>query len=78
MIEQLFVSFLNTEQGRVVVPHAGNPGILGARGKQISELEASLVYRVSFPGQPGLHRGTLSQKNQIQITRNQTKTKNNE
>ena len=30
------------------------------RGRQISEFEASLVYRV--PGQPRLHRETLSQK----------------
>jgi hypothetical protein len=33
----------------------------GGRGRRISELEASLVYRVS-PGQPGLHRETLSRK----------------
>jgi hypothetical protein len=33
------------------------------RGRQISEFEASLVYKVS-PGQPGLHRETLSSKNQ--------------
>jgi hypothetical protein len=33
---------------------------LGGRGRQISDFEASLVYRV--PGQPGLHRETLSWK----------------
>jgi hypothetical protein len=33
---------------------------LEGRGRQISEFEASLVYKV--PGQPGLHRETLSQK----------------
>jgi hypothetical protein len=33
---------------------------LGGRGRQISEFKASLVYRV--PGQPGLHRETLSRK----------------
>jgi hypothetical protein len=38
---------------------------LGGRGRQISEFEASLV-----PGQPGLHRETLSQK------KTKTKTKN--
>jgi hypothetical protein len=32
---------------------------LGGRGRQISEFKASLIYRV--PGQPGLHRETLSQ-----------------
>jgi hypothetical protein len=30
-----------------VVAHAFNPSNLGGRGKQISEFEASLVYRVS-------------------------------
>jgi hypothetical protein len=33
---------------------------LGGGGRWISEFKASLVYRV--PGQPGLHRETLSQK----------------
>ena len=36
------------------------------RGRQISEFEASLVYRV--PGQPGLHRETLSQKTKTTTT----------
>jgi hypothetical protein len=44
---------------------------LGGRGRWISEFEASLAYRVS-PGQPGLHRKTLSQK-----TKTKTKTKKN-
>jgi hypothetical protein len=34
---------------------------LGGRGRWISEFEASLVFRMS-PGQPGLHKETLSQK----------------
>jgi hypothetical protein len=34
---------------------------LEGRGRWISELEASLVYKV-VPGQPGLYRETLSQK----------------
>jgi hypothetical protein len=33
--------------------------VVGGRGKQISEFEGSLVYGV--PGQPGLHRETLSE-----------------
>jgi hypothetical protein len=33
---------------------------LGGRGRQISEFEASLVYKVS--SRTGLHRETLSQK----------------
>jgi hypothetical protein len=50
--------------------------LIPALGKQrqISEFEASLVYRVSFPGQPGLHRETLSRKTKTKP--NQTKTKN--
>jgi hypothetical protein len=42
---------------------------LGGRSRQISEFEASLVYRV--PGQPGIHRETLSGKTK------QNKTKQN-
>jgi hypothetical protein len=34
---------------------------LEGRGRQISDFEASLVYRVSS-GQPGIHREMLSQK----------------
>jgi hypothetical protein len=34
---------------------------LGGRGRQISEFEASLVYKVSS-GQPGLYREILSRK----------------
>jgi hypothetical protein len=48
---------------------------LGGRGRRISEFEASLVYRVSYPGQPRLHRKTLSQKkNKKQQTNKQTTT----
>lgn len=32
----------------------------GEAGRQIMELEASLVYRATSRGQPGLHRETLS------------------
>jgi hypothetical protein len=45
---------------------------LGGRGRQISEFETSLVYRV--PGQPGLHRETLSRKTKTKQT-NKTKQK---
>jgi hypothetical protein len=41
---------------------------LGGRGRQISEFEASLVYRV--PGQPEIFRETLSRK-----TKNKLKKK---
>jgi hypothetical protein len=43
-----------------VVAHAFNPSTLEAEAG-ISEFESTLVYKV--PGQPGLHRETLSQKN---------------
>jgi hypothetical protein len=35
---------------------------LGGRGRRVSELEASLAYRV--PGQSGIYRETLSPKKQ--------------
>jgi hypothetical protein len=38
---------------------------LGGRGRRISEFKASLVYKV-VPGQPGIYRETLSQKNKKQ------------
>jgi hypothetical protein len=47
---------------------------LGGRGGQISEFEASLVYRVSS-GQPGLYRETLSRKKTNKQTNKQTKKK---
>jgi hypothetical protein len=46
---------------------------LGGRGKQISEFEASLVYRMSL-GQLGLYRETLSQKTKTK--QNKTKKQN--
>jgi hypothetical protein len=48
---------------------------LGGRGRQISEFEASLVYRV--PGQPGLYREILSRKTKKQQQQQQNKTKQN-
>jgi hypothetical protein len=41
---------------------------LGGKSRWISELEASLVYRV--PGQPGLYRETLSQKTKTNKQKN--------
>ena len=38
---------LKKSLGRAVVAHTFNPSTLGGRGRRISELEASLVYRVS-------------------------------
>jgi hypothetical protein len=48
---------------------------LGGRGRWISEFEARLVYKV--PGQPGLHRETLSRKTKKQNkqTKKNKKTK---
>jgi hypothetical protein len=40
----------------VVVVHTFKSQHWGVRGRQISEFEASLVYRVRVPGQTGLHR----------------------
>jgi hypothetical protein len=47
---------------------------LGGRGSWISELEASLLYRVS-PGQPGLHRESLFQKDKKTENKNKNKNK---
>lgn len=44
----------------VAMVHTHLISAFGGRDRQISELAASLVYRV--PGQPGLHRKTLSRK----------------
>jgi hypothetical protein len=44
------------KKSQAVVAHAFNP----SRGRRISEFKVSLVYRVRVPGQPGLHRETLS------------------
>jgi hypothetical protein len=41
---------------------------LGGRGRRISEFEASLVYSL-VPGQPGLHRETLSRKNKTKTNK---------
>jgi DNA-binding XRE family transcriptional regulator len=49
---------------------------LGGRGRQISEFEANQVCRV--PGQPGLHRETLSHNNKTKQNENNNKTKQNE
>jgi hypothetical protein len=45
---------------------------LGGRGRQISEFEASLVYRVSTRTARVIHRNPVSKKKKI----NQNKTKN--
>ena len=47
--------------------HACNPSTLGGRGRQISELETSLVYRVSS------RTARAIQKNQIQKTKKKKK-----
>jgi hypothetical protein len=56
---------------QVVVAHAFNPSTQhsGGRGKQISEFEASLVYRVSSRTAKDI------QKNPVSKTNKQTKTK---
>ena len=41
------VIYIRIGTGWAVVTHACNPSTLGGRGRRISELEASLVYRVS-------------------------------
>ena len=57
-----------------MVVHTFNPQHLGGRDRQISEFEASLVYRVSSRT-AGLHRETLSQKQTNKQTKNPKQTK---
>jgi hypothetical protein len=45
-----------------VVAHAFNASTREAEAGGFLSSEAGLVYKVSVPGQPGLHRETLSQK----------------
>ena len=45
-----------------VVAHACNPSTLGGRGRQISEFEASLVYRVSSRTARAIQRNPVSRK----------------
>jgi hypothetical protein len=54
-----------------LIPALGRQRQVGGRGRWISGFEARLVYRVRVPGQPGLHRETLSRK-----TKQQNKNKN--
>jgi hypothetical protein len=44
-----------------VVAHAFNPSMLGGRGRQISEFEASLVYRVSSRTARATQRNPVSE-----------------
>jgi hypothetical protein len=41
---------------------------MGGTEKWIFEFKANLIYRARVPGQPGLHRETLSLKSLIIIT----------
>jgi hypothetical protein len=45
-----------------VVAHAFNPSNLGDRGRQISEFEASLVYKVSSRIARAIQRNPVSKK----------------
>ena len=55
--------FINTSiASKAVVAHAFNPSTLGGRGGQISEFEASLVYRVSFRTARAIQRNPVSKK----------------
>jgi hypothetical protein len=49
---------------------------LGGRGRQISEFEASLVYRVSFRTAKVIQRNPVSKKKQTKKTKKQKNKKN--
>jgi hypothetical protein len=55
-------SFNNLKLGRAVVAHAFNPITCSGRGRQISEFEASLVYRVSSRIARAIQRNLVSKK----------------
>jgi hypothetical protein len=59
--------------GRAVVAHAFNPH-LGGRGRQISEFEASLFYRVSFRTARATQRNPVS-KNKKQKRKEKRKSR---
>ena len=55
-----------------MVVHACNPSTLGGRGRQISEFEATLVYRVSSWTARATHRNPVL-KNQKKTNKNSQK-----
>ena len=59
----LAIGNFSTKNSRVGVAHACNPRTLGGRGRQISELEASLVYRVSSRTARAIEKPCLEKKN---------------
>jgi hypothetical protein len=61
-----------------VVAHTFNPSTLeGGRGRQISEFEASLVYKVSFRTASAIQRNPVSKNKTKQNKTKQNKTKQN-
>jgi hypothetical protein len=58
-----------------VVAHAFNPSTREGRGRQISEFEASLVYKVSSREARAIQRNPVSKKKQ-KNKKQKTKTKN--
>ena len=59
-----------------MVAHAFNPSTLGGRSRQISEFEASLVYRVNSRTARAIQRHPVSKKqNKTEQKTKQNKTK---
>jgi hypothetical protein len=54
----------NMNFSRAVMAHDFNPSTLGGRGRQISEFEASLVYRVSSRTARATQRNPVSKNKQ--------------
>jgi hypothetical protein len=61
----------------VVSPHLSSQH-LGGRGRQFSEFEASLVYRVSFRTARAIQRNPVSNKQYKKQTKQQQQQKPNE
>ena len=69
------IATLNFNCGWVVVALACNPSTLRGRGRQISEFEASLVYRVSSRTARGIQRDPVLKKNAKNKQTNKQRTK---
>jgi hypothetical protein len=61
-------AFVDTQSRRAVVAHAFNP----SRGRQISEFEASLVYRVSSRTARSTQRNPVSKQSNKKDTQSHT------
>ena len=65
----------NMMESQAVVAHACNPSTLARRGRQISEFEASLVYKVSSRTARATQRNPVSEKKKKKEKKKKTNIK---